>query len=204
MASNRPVKRFRFAADVVGSGVTAAPPAPRPRNEDPQAGLLRRAITDKFSEWRRGNYDWNAEDRRAQISAVVHPRPGEWDPWDLREPPDDQMAAVRANRLIYQEVDANRPSEETLRRRAVVEEQASIDLIQPFQALGFTSARVLGAGGHTVVFKFGTVDRDGKRSNVAVKFNTRRGMSDEVRALKVMLFHCLDGEFTAQADNPSD
>lgn len=208
MAATRPVKRFRFADDVVGEGVTAAPPAPRRPNEDPRIIAYKKARTDQFSEWRRGNYDWEESDRQAQIKAVVHPKPGAWDPWDLSEPTDDQANDVRANRRMYRRTDPDEADEEVVRRRVAVVEEASTDLLQNFQPVGFKSLRTLGVSGRAAIFKCSMVDRDNKRHSVAVKVNARQGMSGEVRILKVrhslpLFYACVPG-LIFHADNRSD
>lgn len=189
MAENRPVKRFRFADDVVGSGVTKPTRKVSGKKADPREAAFKKARTDQFSEWRRGNYNWVEAERQAQIKATVHPKPGSWDPWDLTEPTADQLNAIGANRRIYGDTDPDPEDLRARRARAVartaIEEEATTDLPQNFQPMGFKQGRTLGGSGHSVVYRFAMVDKDENRHNVVVKFNTRRGAYEEVGALKV-------------------
>lgn len=195
MATTRPPKRFRFADDVVGEGLVNAPAStPIPQWPDhARMAYTKRATTDRFAEWRRGNYNWVEADRRPQIDAVVHPRPGAWDPWDLTDPAvDGLLDTIRANRRSFRQASRNQADDALPRAvRPVLAadvEQASAIVDEQFAPVRFRQVRPLGAGGHAAVFLLVTEDSNWKSHSVVAKLDPRRGSRgtrEEIENLKV-------------------
>lgn len=176
----RPERRFRWAPEVVGEGII---PLPRPSNAPPSQAMsnyYKRCKTDRFLEWRRGNYDWKVENRQAEINAIVHPKPGTWDPWDLREP--DNTVDVEYN--VFEGTDARREGDETAQD---LEEnrQATESLIDRFRRAGFDQVVVLGRENAYLTVRFGMTDDVGTVHTVVCRVDITGRQPEERFILQV-------------------
>lgn len=189
-------RRIRFADDVVGGdvgGQVAVDNAPTP------GGISldrKKAKTDQFFEWRRGNYNWIEAERQAEINAVVHPKPGAWDPWDLTDPAagSELEQLIASSRQRYRN---NADADQAANAGALDEDPAvaasrtaaTITLHERFQAVGFGKVTRLGSGGRHATFCFGMEDSRRNVHNVVVKLDltNESATRDELTILKVRL-----------------
>lgn len=190
MAPN--TRRVRFEG-LPPSRLDAGPPPPGSAST-PSSGpatsleltYFKKAATDRFSEWRRGNYNWTQTARRKEIRAVVHPKPGGWDPWDLIDPADDgTLDRIRDNRRRFRNIGAGQAGLDGERGQ----ESWAKELEQTqFRPVGFRQVRRLGTGGKGLVWLFRMGDTRGRAHNVVVKVGgarVREVTKREIHAMKV-------------------
>lgn len=177
-------RRVRFAGlpqPEPNAGPPASNPISRPRS-DPQLAYIKQAATDRFSEWRRGNYDWNEGDRRAEIRAVVHPKPGGWDPWDLTDPAaDGTLDRIRGNRRRFPNAGIGRADVDDEQQSQAADLQNT-----RFRPVGFRQVRRLGTGGNGLVWLFSMEDRRRSRYNIVVKVDGARGAEATKREIQIL------------------
>lgn len=170
-------RRIRFADDVVGGETAEAigsTPTPTPGGV---SNYHKRTKTDQFSAWRRGNYNWVEAERQAEIKAVVHPRPGAWDPWDLSNPAEEShlVQNMKNSRRTYRnrrpDHAANAAVQDDLSDPALAASRsaATISLHERFQAVGFGKVTRLGVGGQNVIYRFDMEDSRKLVHKVVVK-----------------------------------
>lgn len=186
-------RRIRFADGVGGdeTDVLAVDNSPTPGG---MSSYNKRARTDQFSEWRRGNYSWVEAERQAEIDAVVHPRPGAWDPWDLVDPAIEGNVAqskINSRQRYRRRISRQAADGELMDENLSVElnrNPAAVTLLERFQAVGFGKVTRLGVGGRDVAFRFGMKDSQRRVHNVVVKLDltdARSSIRDEVAVMKV-------------------
>lgn len=187
MASTGPPRRFRFADDVIGQGLINAPAE---QTDSAKLTRFKKARTLCFSEWRRGNYAWDETARRADIDAVVYPKPGGWDPWDVTDPrADGLLDGIRASRRTFRAENPDPADNAVLRpAQAVGADLPSTTINERLTPLGLKHVRPLGAGGDTAAFIFTIKDTDRRYPKVVAKINKQRGafaVKKELTTLKV-------------------
>lgn len=174
----------------------------------------RRAITDQLREWRRGNYNWDEAKRQPEIAAVVHPKPGGWDFWDLTDPFAAQaggnlLGRIRANRRVLgggaagaggpeetfaqflrmEDLDGpgpmvNDPAFRTERVRAV---QAATNVLNArFGPTSFRRVRPLSTGGESLVFLYSMEDQRRRTHNIVVKVDPGQSAVTTTNEIRVL------------------
>lgn len=131
---------------------------------------IKKTTTDRFDEWRRGNYTWDPADRQAQINAVIHPRAGDYVLQDLSAPTLD---ILRNGRQKYRNAGYGADSLEALRARDRNQDQtvenAKRLLDERFHPVRLRHVKTLGMGGCGVAMLYSMEDRDGGVHRVVVK-----------------------------------
>lgn len=167
------------------------------RDISDEFAYIRRSTTDQFSEWRRGNYTWDAKKRKAEIAAIVHPKPGSWRYNTERtiDPDRGLLDTIRENRRIFLAGQASPGLDEgpllndpayRVERVQTVQERGNLldDRLVP---VGFKQIRPLSTGGDSLVFLYTMEDQEARTHDIVVKVDPRQGSSstNEIRVLKV-------------------
>lgn len=176
----RPDRRFRWADQVTGEGIIPPRPGANLPLDADVDDFYKRSKTDRFSEWRRGNYDWIQGDRLAHISAIVHPKSGSWDPWDLRAPDDN----LRIEYTAFEGTDARRQEDETEDETEESREALQL-LVDRFKQSGFDQVELVGRDGSHVTMRFTMVDTDGDTQSLLVRADLEEGPQTERSVLQV-------------------
>ncbi|KAJ4419798.1 hypothetical protein N0V82_004733 [Gnomoniopsis sp. IMI 355080] len=137
----------------------------------------KQALTDYFSEWRRGRWpSYNPNERRAQIANTQHPKPGSFkglvDPF-LSNP---HLRFRRTHRRVVQRPrpeDLNGQQLETYNRA----QRAASALSDRFRPARFTYEGIVGYGGFGVAVRFSMTDGRGVRRSIVVKTDLQRSES---------------------------
>lgn len=136
--------------------------------ETPNALLqhFKKVQTDRFAEWRRGNYDYDAATRVAELDGLTHPTGSTWQLGDRIEEEDNDDPRMPPFARPVPVGDPNAP-------QTPVSRAANMRLLGALNASGFDIVELMGRDGNQLIYRFGM--RLDDQINVVVKVDVTDG-----------------------------